>query len=172
MTERGFSIQCLLRWLKIREAEGHSFPVSVKQLETDIAHSALLTRLLNGQEPLPEPPPKSSEYPWYDIVEKGKGEPNDVWEAEDDLEQAFGYKALVIDKHPWRILRKISDEEFIVTYGKSDSQWLAKVVGVREDIQEHLREGHVDAGFARLAKRWVVEQIHEVAEGRNERIGK
>jgi hypothetical protein len=142
-------------------------PTSVSQLEIDIAHSALLTRLLNGHEPFPEAPPKAMAYPWYELVEKGRGEPNDVWEAPADLEQAFGYRALVIDQHPWRVLQKISDEEFVVTYGTSKSKWRAKVIGRRDDIEDHLKNGDFDKGFAHLAKHWLVEKIEDEAS-RNE----
>jgi len=169
---RGWSIQCLLRWLEVREAEGHPFPDSVRKLKEDIDHSALLGRLLSGQEPLDDPPPKTMAYPWYEIIEKGKGEPSQVWEAQSDLVSALGFKAIIIDGYPWRILEKVSEEEYLVTYGKNGSVWVARVVGVREDIQERLRDGKVEPGLAHLSKRWALEKIGESEEANENRAAK
>lgn len=39
------------------------------QLAADVDHSALLIRLLEGKDPLPEPPPLRHAYPDYEAVE-------------------------------------------------------------------------------------------------------
>lgn len=39
----------------------------------DMFHSSLLQRLLEGQPPLPLPPPKAFSYPWYSLIERGEG---------------------------------------------------------------------------------------------------
>jgi len=60
-------------WLKIRGKPDDA------QLCADIDHSALLARLLDGKEPLPAPPPRAFSYPWYDLIESGKGDAMEVW---------------------------------------------------------------------------------------------
>lgn len=107
-------IECLLRWLELREAGANYRPLS-NTLRIDVAHSALLRRLLDGKEPLPEPPPKAMSYPWYDLVEQGKGEPFEVFE--------LNSKELVINQYRWRILEKIGPQEWTVTYGSGATTW-------------------------------------------------
>ena len=63
--EHQWVIGCLLRWLEIRTENGKPFPQSAAQLSVDIDHSSLLSRLLSGKEPLPEPPPLRYGYPDY-----------------------------------------------------------------------------------------------------------
>jgi len=67
------TLNVVKRWLKIRGKPGDT------QLCADIDHSALLVRLLDGKEPLPAPPPRANSYPWYDLIESGKGEAMEVW---------------------------------------------------------------------------------------------
>ena len=112
-------LRALVRWLEIRRCWGpsHQHPLLTRTLEVltdpqllaDIDHSDLLPRLLAGYEPLPIPPPTSYGYPWWELVENGVGVSHDVWEVGPDL---------VIDQYPWRILERVSDGEFIVTYGQ------------------------------------------------------
>lgn len=72
-----FVRQQVARWLSIKfehertnlqagEKKWPRSPVSyVHQLIPDADHSALLWRLLEGKEPLPEPPPLENAYPVY-----------------------------------------------------------------------------------------------------------
>ena len=63
------------QWLHLKERYEPARPVySLSQLSADVDHSSLLRRLLAGKEPLPEPPPRSFSYPWYEIVEQGHAE--------------------------------------------------------------------------------------------------
>ena len=63
--EAMWGVECLLRWLEIRQQEGKPFPISLFNLKADIDHSALLQRLLAGKEPLPHPPLLKHSYPDY-----------------------------------------------------------------------------------------------------------
>lgn len=67
-------ISIIARWLYIREFHespsgtpwaqyDHGF--AMRQMRADVDHSALLRRLLEGKEPLDEPPPKLYSYPVY-----------------------------------------------------------------------------------------------------------
>jgi len=127
---RPWTVQCIIDWLKVRENEGKNFPCSVIELEHEIDHSALLRRLIEGKTALPEPPPLSHGYPWYALMDEGEAEPYDVWEADDRTNETFGFKALVVDQYPWRILDKPAADNFIVTYGSSERKWRAWVTGI------------------------------------------
>jgi hypothetical protein len=106
----------LYTWLKIREENGFDFPKDRISLDCDARHSALLDRLFQGKEPLPEPPPKAFSYPWYKLIEDGYAYPYEVWEPHPTLHP---FPALVIDQHPWKIIEKVSDREWICTYSIS-----------------------------------------------------
>src|SRR5262249_3180515 len=66
-------IMCLLRWVEIREENGHPVPPYMRAIEGDLFHSPLLRRLLDGKEPLPCPPPERKGQPWYELLETGRG---------------------------------------------------------------------------------------------------
>lgn len=107
-------IDCLFRWLQIREQYGYEFPQDYCKLRIDADHSALLDRLLQGKEPLPEPPPRAFSYPWYELIENGFAYPYEVWEPTNRLHD---YPTLVIDQSSqWKIVEKIFDREWICTY--------------------------------------------------------
>lgn len=122
-------IEKLLQWLQVREQNGIPFPSDLIQLWMDISHSSLLRRLLDGKEPLLEAPPLSYSYPWYYLVENGKSESNDVhpldWQVQNEksgeVYQSGTY--LCINQSLWRVLQKISDDEYICTYENSKSTW-------------------------------------------------
>ena len=101
------SIEAFFQWLKICEAHGYDLG-DRRFLKVQADHSALLARLLEGKEPLHEPPPRAFGYPWYDLVETGEGDATEVFEAEG---------MLVINQVPWIILQRVeADCEWIVTY--------------------------------------------------------
>src|SRR4051812_42760311 len=64
----------LVKWKEIREANGNSAEINYAALYK----SCLLRRLLSGKEPLPLPPPTAYSAPWYEIVEEGYAERNEV----------------------------------------------------------------------------------------------
>lgn len=129
-------IQTVVRWLIIRcewgpEHQQNWVRNALKVLAdpillADVDHSALLERLLAGKAPLPIPPPLRFGYPWYDLVESGAGEAAEV-HAHGDY--------LVICQYPWRILERVSDREYVVTYGDVEAaagRWRVRQTGTHE----------------------------------------
>ena len=161
MSQHGWSTQCLLNWLKIKQKEGHRFPSSAEELENDLNHSALFKRMLSGLDPLGTPPPTSMNQPWYELAEKGEGYPKEVYVASQSQVAALGYDALVIDNFPWRIVEKVSDSEYLITYGSGVDTWRAAVVGIQDNIKEDLKDGRIDPGFSSMVYRWRVDKISD-----------
>lgn len=108
-------LETLISWLKIRELGMGSFPASTDGLVLAMYKSALLQRMMEGKDPLPEPPPKTFSYPWYSLIENGVGYPTDVWEAEGLEEEMFG-KIISVNQFQWKIIEKVGPENWIVTY--------------------------------------------------------
>lgn len=145
---RTWSIQCLIDWLKVREEGGYSFPANADEFAAEVDHSALLRRLMEGKAPLPNPPPLSHSYPWYELVETGSAVPIEVWEADDRFNAGCDYKALVINQHPWRIIEKKSNDDFLITYGNGQEVFRCWSNGIASDAA---------AGLAR--KSWKLQKI-------------
>jgi hypothetical protein len=121
--ETNQTISCFHKWLSIREENDIPFPNNLLKLRIDMDHSALLRRLLEGKEPLPIPPPRAFSYPWYELIDYGCSEPNEVWEPNASL---HSYPCLVIDQFSgWKILDKVSETEWIITYryGQNQDKW-------------------------------------------------
>lgn len=110
---RGWSVQCIVDWLKIREQEGMPFPPDRETFERELDNSALLRRLMEGKQPLPSRPPLSFGHPWYKLAEDGSDVAMEVKEA------APGQPAILINRHIWHLIDRISDAEFVVSYGSS-----------------------------------------------------
>jgi hypothetical protein len=100
-----------LRWFQIREENGHPVPTFLMGIEGDLFHSRLLRRLLEGKEPLVEPPPEKFGQGWYELVETGRGVATEVspwqWAPESKIS---------IEQDIWRIVKRHSESEFLVTY--------------------------------------------------------
>jgi len=64
------AVLAVLRWQRLRSPHLASHQPAIPT-DADADHSALLERLLGGQEPFAAPPPTSHSYPWYDLIEKG-----------------------------------------------------------------------------------------------------
>lgn len=88
-------------WLTVLMEVGHRMPTA-----SDVDHSALLQRLLNGKPPLPEPPPRSFSYPWYSLIEDGSGKA-EVREISDWL--GGDGTILIINQSRWEIVERIGD---------------------------------------------------------------
>jgi hypothetical protein len=126
-------IMCLLRWVEIREENGHPVPFFLRAMEGDIFHSPLLRRLLEGKEPLKHPPPEANGQPWYELAETGRGVARNVrpWEWAPEHK-------IAIDDGIWTILEKRSDAEYVVAYRqggepyrltkRSENEWLLERV--------------------------------------------
>jgi len=114
MTE---DIEILIKWLQVREEFEEGFELTtIDQLKADIDHSALLERMLDGEVPLPKPPPRAFSCPWYSLVDEGYGRPYEVEEIDD--------KTLLIDQDTWTILEERSFESWIVSYETMpDTKW-------------------------------------------------
>ena len=82
------------------------------QMWADMTHSSLLSRILNGKEPLPTPPPRAYAYPWYSLIEDGKAEISDVHFHKD-----AGYQGeVIICQSGWKVAEKRSDAEYLLQY--------------------------------------------------------
>jgi hypothetical protein len=122
-------IKALIQWLALREEHGRPFPSSLEQLQCDLDHSALLLRLLEGKEPFPEPPPRAHSYPNYGLLENGWHDPLEVNEYDkgSSLAKDEGGPVIVIDQTIWKLIAKVGDEEWIVTYEVPDTKKLAEL---------------------------------------------
>jgi hypothetical protein len=78
--------------------------------------SLLLNRLLNNKEVFPHPPPKKFSYPWYCLIEDGKGIAVQVWYADDFSKSFTDYEAIYIEQLPWKVIKKISESECYAVY--------------------------------------------------------
>jgi hypothetical protein len=104
-----------------RYAQGRD-AFSAVTLDCDLSHSALFGRLLSGKEPLPTPPPTSHSYPWYSLIDEGKGQ-CELW-----IDEEMG---VVINQNPtWKIEEKVSEDEYVVSYKEA---LRCRVVKVRPD---------------------------------------
>ena len=65
-------VKAVLDWLRIRGKEMPDYNADwLVSLEVDADHSALLSRLLDGKEPLEHKPPLYMSYPWYSLITEG-----------------------------------------------------------------------------------------------------
>lgn len=111
------AVRAFCQWLDMREEYGFTRASGV-----DADHSPLLRRLLEGIEPLPEPPPRAHSYPWYNLVEKGYDWAHNVWLPPGDSEynEVLGHPAIVIDQERWAIIRTVDETTWIVAYTMPD----------------------------------------------------
>lgn len=118
-------IKHFLRWLEIRERYGQDVG-SAGQLYADADHSALLARLRAGKEPFPEPPPLAMSYPWYALLENGRGEAFRVKEVEYE-NWIIPKDHLIIDQTGWKIIERLEPEVWIVAYYVPDVEAIEKL---------------------------------------------
>lgn len=110
-------LKAVLTWIII------AYPDAISNLRSDMWHSALLSRLLDGKEPLAQPPPIASSYPWYGLVDNGEGKAATVFEPTWDFTDNKKY--LSIEQSFWEIIEKVNNEEYIVRW--QDQEELYKV---------------------------------------------
>ena len=129
--EQKATIDIVIKWLKIRNKfslrpEDY---MRVEQLYADILHSSLLNRLLAGQEEYSEPPPLCMSYPWYGLIEDGKGIGCEV--------HGIDSKYLVLNQHPWQIVEEIHpNQEYLVKYSSTSPVYkLTKDASIRHPFQ-------------------------------------
>ena len=94
-------------WEQITSREGYDYTMNGVTFEK----SSLLHRLLDGKDPLPDPPPTQFSYPWYDVIEgtgpwlKNEGS---FWPQTPDV--------AIINQSPWHIVEgKHGDDTLIVS---------------------------------------------------------
>ncbi len=105
-------IQATFKWLQLRAYHGCDTEVSPTRFRVDAQHSALLERLLEGKDPLPEPPPKSFGYPWYHLIEDGCAEHVEVKLYLPNQ----GEPALLVNQTLWTILEGGTGPTWVATY--------------------------------------------------------
>jgi len=114
------TINAVKRWLAIRGKPGDS------QIAADIDHSALLKRLLAGQEPLPQPPPRALSSPWYDLIETGHGTAMDV------VEYTTTPGMLSVNQSgQWKIVEKRADGSYVARCTTNNHVFTITLVGER-----------------------------------------
>jgi hypothetical protein len=127
-------IMCFLRWIQIREENGHPVPTFLLGIEGDLLHSRLLRRLLDKKEPFDYPPPETFGHGWYELVEQGKGLATDVrlwaWAPESKI---------AINQDVWTILQKVSDTEYLVTYRPDGEPFRLQQLNEKEWLLERVK---------------------------------
>lgn len=108
-------LQCVQRWLQIREDFEGAFPASAVQLAVDMSHSALLQRLLEGKEPFEDPPPLSYSDPWYELLEYGTAA------CSAQLFPEVGQ--VLINQEAWNLLEDLGGQAFVVSYPQTSAQY-------------------------------------------------
>lgn len=108
--EQDRTLRAVAEWLDILNEVGYGSPTMA-----DVDHSALLHRLLEGKDPLPEPPPRSMSYPWYELIEKGE-DIADIHEFPPVEDGAEGGKFLAINQAVWDIVEKQDDDHYTVRW--------------------------------------------------------
>lgn len=127
-------------WVRLRDRPDYTAALTPAEVE----HSALLRRLLSGQSALPEPPPRSYSYPWYELIENGIST-CECWEMTDEQRSVWGGRGptLIVNQTPWELLRKEGDT-FIVTHERAPGEWR-----VRPGTDEELDIAAVRNGTAK-----------------------
>jgi len=143
----------VVRWIALKtQFESRYDPLKGPTM-ADIDHSALLSRLLEGKEPLPVPPPKQFSYPAYHLVEAD--EPQyvlEVWFKDDGRE-------VVIEQSPWIIVSKTNDEDYLVRWDHNQLYRLYKKDNVKVGFGwKHGQDMHDLAPKDIFERAWVLEK--------------
>jgi len=129
--EQRLMLEAVAVWLEIRTKSGFVFeqPISAVEFLSQANSSALLPRLLGGDQPLPDPPPKSFGQPWYAIVEDGTVAKVLVEELDGDLARQYPDRIL-INRFPWLVREHAETDSYLVSW-KDDGPvyWLARIKG-------------------------------------------
>ena len=121
--EKARVTQAMTTWLRIRWESGLSWPLNADDLGVLMAHSALLDRLLQGKDPLPEAPPRAFSYPWYELIERGSARAMRVSIPQEESGLHDGM--LLIEQEFWKIIETVSATEWIATYYTPDTKMIA-----------------------------------------------
>lgn len=156
------SIDAVARWLRLREEHGFRYPESADQLVVQMRHSALLDRLLQGKEPLPEPPPKAFSYPWYGLIEQGCDVTDYLWYHEfSRYGGRFGTEFLNINQTLWPILETVvPGEEWIASYVIPDRDELLRQANLAKlSVDAYLDRLGADVPTRLASTRWRVKHV-------------
>lgn len=119
------TLKTLMKWF---EVVGHAYykrwnqtyQLDAMSFKANVLHSALLRWMLDGNEPLPEPPPCRFSNPWHQLVVDGEGVALDVRHDEER-------ETVVIEQRPWKLLKR-TETGYVVTYGSGKTQWSVEPV--------------------------------------------
>ena len=84
-----------------------------------VDHSSLFERLLRGETPAAEAPPRAYGYPWMNLIRNGVEE---NCEVHIDEEREF----VLVDQSAWKLIEKISDSKYIIQWPEN-YPWRAQV---------------------------------------------
>lgn len=115
--EQRRTVLAVAEWLRVRaEARGDKAGrLLAASLEVNADHSALLERLLEGRQPLPEPPPRAYSYPWYSLIEDGQGYAMEVWRR-DDIDAIVGMPSVVVEQSRWDLVSENGAEDWTIRW--------------------------------------------------------
>jgi len=108
------AMDCIVRWLTIRELGGQPMPATYRQLIDDVRHSALLQRLLSGREPHRAPPPRSYGQPWYGLLEEGHATGCELTPLKDRMGAS---PRVAINECAWLVEGRLSNGGYLVRHG-------------------------------------------------------
>lgn len=109
---RSWSMECILKWLEIKEKAGLPFPGNAAELAIDADHSVLLQRLLEGRKVYDQPPPRSFSYPWYELMDEGTATPYEVHVMD---------TCAIINQSMWSIVAKVGTDDYVISYNDVDN---------------------------------------------------
>lgn len=124
-------IRAAVTWVDLARANGYGGEGWVPT-DADIWHSALLCRLLAGNDPLPQAPPRAYSYPWYELVEKGCA--YFIPERFSEWFESGSYPGhLILCQNPeWEIVRHL-DPGFVLTHPGAPGTWELRPLRDDED---------------------------------------
>lgn len=102
----------MVRWIETARANKFANSSWLPE-EPDVVKSALLERLYNGLDPLVEPPPLASSFPWYALVED-RG-PHSISDVSRDTVRPDVIWAL---EYPYQVIQELGTNEFLVRDGR------------------------------------------------------
>jgi hypothetical protein len=122
---------CVARWIQVAIREGYRPAVeggdmggAWANLPVEIAHSALLKRLVAGQEPLDQAPPRAYAYPWYSLYETGRGNVSEVFVPSEPL--AGRERPIIIDQGVWMLVDEHEDGSWTVQWDEGHPQFVLR----------------------------------------------
>lgn len=124
------TLRTIIKWQEVVSVEYYRRFRQLHQpnLRADIMHSVLLQWMLDGNEPLPKPPPKKFSNPWHQLVVDGEGVAMEVWSGE-----APRSNQVIINQHAWDILER-TETGYIATYGDGTTKWSVEPIEGSEGV--------------------------------------